>query len=145
MNVLQIILGLMQPIIFKVFPFFTYKSVINRQVKIYKKLKKKYPDVKENEILNYLLILRIEAPPRITSKEVEYDYYKEMLEKKDKTLEDVILEVIVFENIISRMQSVLIKFSKMGLTLDESKEEIEKFKIKVAEDIKESIEIKLVK
>ena len=145
MNVLQIIIGFMQPLIFKVFPFFTYKSVINRQLEIYKRLKKKYPDVKENEILNYLLISRIDAPPRIASKEVEYGYYKEMLGKKDKTLEDVILEIIVFENIISRMQSVLIKFSKMGLTLDESKEEIEKFKIKVAEDIKESIEIKLGK
>ena len=145
MNVLQVIIGLMQPLLFKLFPFFTYKSVINRQIKIYKRLKKKYPDVKENEILNYLLILRIEAPPRIVSKEVEYDYYKEMLEKKDKSLKDVIFEIIVFENIISRMQSILIKFSRMGLTLDESKEEIEKFKIKVAEDIKDCIETKLGK
>ena len=145
MKVFHMIMALIQSLLSRLFPFLTYKSVINRQIAIYNRLKRRVPEMSENDLLNRLIISRIEAPPRVTSKEEEYAHYKPLLENPSKTLEDVILAIVEYENILSRSEYVFNRLSKMGLSPIEALVEIENFKELVAEDIKESIEKKVKK
>jgi hypothetical protein len=145
MNVLQIIIGLTQPILFKIFPFLTYKGVITKQINIYKVLKKRRPEMSENDLLNHLIISRIEAPPRVAPKEEEYEHYRPLLENPNKTLEDVIWAIIEYENIVSRGEYVFNRLSKIGLSPLEVLGEMENFKAQVVKEIEESIEKKVEK
>lgn len=145
MKVFHMIMALPELLLSKLFPFLTYKSVINTQIAIYNRLKRREPGMSENDLLNHLIISRIEAPPRVTSKEEEYTHYKPLLENPNKTLVDVILAIVEYENILSRSEYVFNRLSKMGLSPLEALAEIENFKGQVAEDISESIKKKVKK
>jgi len=109
MNVFEKIYYFFQGILIKIFPSLGYKGVVDTQVKIYNKLKRKYPKALENDLLNSLIISRVKAPPRVASKEEEYKHYEPLLNNPEKTLEDVIWEIIFYENLKSRTNELLEK------------------------------------
>ena len=109
MNVFEKIYYLFLGILIKLFPSLDYKGVVHTQIKVYNKLKGKYPKALENDLLNSLIISRIKAPPGVASKEKEYAHYKPILDDLNKTLEDVIWEIIFYENFKSRTNEFLKK------------------------------------
>jgi len=129
----------------KAFPLFSHKGIINAQIRVYNKLRKWAPEMSENELLNHLIISRIETWPRVAAKEVEYAHYTPLLERPGKKLEDVIWAIIEWECILSRQEYVFNRLSKMGLSPSEVSEEIERFRWQVMGDTEESIEKKVKK
>jgi len=81
-----------------------YKSVVDTQINIYNKLKKKYPNLSEQEVLNKLIKSRISSALTRKGKEKECLYYNnlENLFNKEKDLEEVILKIVRYEYILSR-------------------------------------------
>ena len=103
MNIFEKIYYFFQGILIKIFPSLGYKGVVDTQIKVYNKLKRKYPKALENDLLNSLIISRIKALPRVTSKkEEEYNHYESLLNNPDKTLEYVIWEIVNYEYLESR-------------------------------------------
>ncbi len=129
----------------KAFPSYSYKGVINAQIRVYNRLKKSALDMSENELLNSLIISRIETWPRAAPKEVEYAHYAPLLEYPHKGLEDVIWAIVEWECILSRQEYVFNRLSKMGLSPWEVSEEIRRFRLQVMGDIQESIQKKVKK
>lgn len=89
----------------KVFNTFTYKGVVDTQIDIYNKLKKQFPDKKEDDILNMLIMTRIKSAAMLKSQfplsEME-KYYGPLLKKKSKGLDDVLSSIVWYEYIESR-------------------------------------------
>lgn len=102
MNVFKKTYYLFLGILIKLFPSLGYKGVVDTQIKVHNKLKRKYPKALENDLLNSLIISRIKAPPRVDSKEQEYTHYRSLLNNSDKTLRDVIWEIVNYEYLESR-------------------------------------------
>jgi len=88
---------------------FGYMGVVDTQISVYNNLKKAMPELSENEILNKLILSRIKTLPRIASKEEEKTHYKPLLDNSNKTLEDVIWEIIFFEFFENRTNELLKK------------------------------------
>ena len=117
-----------------------YPGVIKTQISIYNRLKKHYPGMPENELLNKVVISRMRALPRVGSKEQEQAYYAQFLESPNKTLEDVIWAIINYEFILSRAQEAIIKGQQMGLTMDEIARVWHDFETSVKHGIREALE-----
>ena len=148
MKVLHIIIGIIKGFLLKLFPSLGYKGVINTQISIYNRLRKRAPEMPENDILNRLIISRIKAPPRVASNislEEEYTHYRPLVENPYKTLEDVIWAIIEYENILSREEGLLNQLSKMGLSEPEILAGIDDQKAEMRRHIKESIEKRVKK
>ena len=88
---------------------FGYMGVVDTQISIYNRLKKAMPELSENDILNELILSRIKTTLKIASKEEEYAHYKPLLDNSNKTLEDVIWEIIFFEYLKNRTNELLKK------------------------------------
>ena len=86
---------------------FGYMGVVDTQISIYNKMKKAMPELSENDILKELILSRIKAPLGSVSKKEEYAHYEPLLDNTNKTLEDVILEIIFFEYFKIRMNKLL--------------------------------------
>lgn len=84
-------------------------GVVDTQISIYNRLKKTMPELSENDILNALILSRIKAPLGPASKEEEYAHYKPLLDNSNKTLEDVIWEIIFIEYLETRTNELLKK------------------------------------
>ncbi len=143
MNVFHIIIGLVQAIFLKVFPSLGYEGVINTQISVYNKIKKRAPEMSENESLNYLINSRIRSIPRVASKEEEYAHYTPLLEDANKTLEDVIWAIVEYEYVLSREEQLFNKLSKMGLSEPEIAAARDDQMAKPRRYIKESIKKKV--
>jgi len=139
MNIFEKIYYYFSGILIKLFPSLGYKGVVDTQIKVYKKLKRKYPKASENDLLNSLIISRIKALPRIVSKEEEYAYYKSVLDNPDKTLEDVIWEIIFYENLKSRTNEL----SKKKIPPKEIKKWILEVKQYIKENLNKSMKEKI--
>lgn len=126
-------------------PLFGYKGVINTQINVYNRLKKRMPEIPENELLNKLITSRAKALPRAGSKEQDQEYYAQFLENPNKTLEDVIWAIIDYEFIRSRAQEAIIKGQQMGLSIDEIVGHWHDFEARVKGDIRESIRRKAMR
>jgi len=68
-----------------------------------------------------------------------------LIENPDKTLQDVILAIIEYENIVSRGEYAFDQLTKMGVSPLGALTEIDNFTAQVAKDIKESIAKKVKK
>ena len=147
MKVLHIIIGIVKGsllgFLVKIFPSLGYKGVINTQINVYNRLRKRAPEMSENDLLNRLIISRIEAPPRVASKEEEYERYRPLLENPDKALEDVIWAIVEYEHILSREEHIFNQLSKMGLSEPEILTAIDDQKAEMRAYVKESIEKKV--
>lgn len=84
-------------------------GVVDTQISIYNRLKKAMPELSENDILNKLILSRIKAPLGSASKKEEYSHYEPLLDNSNKTLEDVIWEIIFFEYLKTRTSELLKK------------------------------------
>ena len=124
---------------------FGYKRVINIQINVYNRLKKRMPGLPENELLNKLITSRTRAWPKVGSKEQEQEYYAQFLQNPNKTLDDVIWAIIDYEFILSRAQEAIIKGQQMGLTIDEVVGHWHDFEARVRDDIRESVRKKAMK
>jgi len=127
----------------KMFSPFGYQGVINTQISIYNRLKRRAPQMPENELLNHLTNSRIRSIPRVASKEEEYAHYTLLLENSHKTLEDVIWAIVGYEFIQSRREELFAQGYKMGLSTEEIFKQIGDFQARIKIDIKESIKKKV--
>ena len=76
---------------------FGYMSVVDTQINVYKRFRRRYPNKTENQLLNQLIESRIKSPPRFTSKEEENAHYSSLLDNSNKNLEQVIWEIVRYE------------------------------------------------
>ena len=97
-----IIKTFLKMLMLRIFPSIGPKGVINKQITIYKRLKKKSPTASENDLLNSLIMSRINAPPSASTYQDEYAHYETILHNSNKTLEDVICAIVEYEYILSR-------------------------------------------
>lgn len=81
-------------------------SVVDTQIEFYKALRNSKPTLSEDEILNKLILSRIASPPAIVSAEEDLAHYQELLVKPSKDLEEVILKIIHYEFIETRMAKI---------------------------------------
>ncbi|MFC1663765.1 hypothetical protein ACFL0A_01420 [Patescibacteria group bacterium] len=117
------------------FKIFGYIGIVDCLIGVYIKLKKAMLETSEDEILNKLILTRIKAPPRVASKEEERAHYKPLLNNSNKTLEDVISEIVNYELWDSRADYLKRKFSsKFAVETD-----IAKAKTEAKRYIKESV------
>lgn len=144
-HILNTLIALPTAFLMKLFPVFSYKGIINTQINIYNKIKKRYPDMPEDEVLNSVLISRIRAPLGPVSKEEEDAHYAPLLQHPNKTLRDVIWAIIEYECVLSREEHVFRRLSKMGLSPSGVFREILMFEKQVVRDIEESIAKKVRK
>jgi len=142
MNLLSMIKGLVWAFLLKTFPSLGYKGTVDTQISAYNRLKRKFPAECENDLLNTLIMSRIEAPPRVASKQEEYTHYEPLLENPDKTLEDVIWAIVEYEYILSREEHLFNQLSKMYSSSAEILADVNILNSKVRRYIKESIKEK---
>lgn len=87
----------------------SYKTAVDTQIDLYKKFKFESPSyTKEEWVLNELINSRVRSElmlPEFSQKDPKA-FYAETLERKDKTLTDVILSIVYFEFIESRRDSL---------------------------------------
>jgi len=115
-------------LLLKIFPSFGPKGLIDTQISVYKRLKKKYPTAAENDILNFLIMSRINAPLSPSTSYEEKAYYKPMLQNTDKKLEDVIWAMFEYENIICRKAELDLQLQKINAQPTEITHEYQKWK-----------------
>jgi hypothetical protein len=144
MNILHITKGLINAFLLKIFPSLGPKGVVDTQITVYKRLKKKFPTASENDLLNSLIISRIKAPLSPTSSQEEYAHYELILQNPDKTLRDVIWTIVEYEYILSREEDVFNQFSKMSFSptfvLTEMNDEKARWRRYIKESIIENVD-----
>ena len=74
-----------------------YKGIVVTQISLYNKGKRVAPEVSENDLLNELIISRIQTRLRVAGREAEYIHYRPLLENPRKTLEEVIWALVEYE------------------------------------------------
>ena len=109
------ILNLAKGLFLKLFPSFGPKGVIDTQIQVYKRFKRENPNEAENDILNALITSRIHAPFGPSSKEREISHYQPLLEKNNKTLEEVLWSIFEYEYMSSRKEELFSGLAKEGV------------------------------
>jgi hypothetical protein len=115
MNILLSIKGLLSALLIKMFPSLGYRGAVNTQITIYNRLRAKFPNAAENDLLNSLIMSRIKSFPAMTSTEKEHIHYRPLLQNPNKKLYDVIWAIIEYENILSREDDIQAQFVRMEL------------------------------
>ena len=123
------------------FPSMGPKGVIDMQITMYKRLKAKFPYADENDLLNSLIMSRVNAPLGPSTKSEELAHYESLLQSTSKTLEDVIGAIIEYEYILSRGEKLLRQLSDIGAPPIAVVEEIERWFVYIREKVKEVKEI----
>ena len=136
MKILFIIKSLIDGLLLKIFPSFGPKCVVDTQIAVYKRLKKKFPTASENDLLNSLIMSRIKAPLSPTTSQEEYAHYELILQKSDKTLENVIWAIVEYEYILSREEQLHHELSAIGARPSAIIEEIEHWRNYIKKSIK---------
>lgn len=98
------ILNVVKKLFLMFFPSFGPKRMIDTQIQVYKRFKREYPNETENDILNDLIASRIPAPKEPSSRENEVAHYQPLIEKNNKTLEEVIWSIFEYEYMSSRRE-----------------------------------------
>jgi len=119
MGILTLVKMIVVGMLGRILPFLTYKGVVNTQIALYKKIKSREPETPENDLLNILLVSRIESLPRITTRKQEYRHYESLLRSSEKTLKDVIWAIIEYEYILSRQEHLLGQAVEIGSPQEE--------------------------
>ena len=145
MFIFQIVIGLINGLLVKLFPFLSHKGVINTQISIYNKLRRYAPEAPENDILNKIILSRIKSMPRVASKEEEYKHYELLLGDCNKTLHQVIYAIVEYEYILSRPEDISKQFDKMGVSESYALTALADFENTINQDIAESINKRTVK
>ena len=130
---------------FRIISKLGYKNLINTQIGVYNKLKRRYPEASENDLLNMLIISRISSVPLPKVGFIkEFAHYKPILDDSNKTLESVIWAIAKYEYFESGYaKSRNQKYRIPDWFLDEMKQKIRDYIRKaVEESIKENIEFR---
>jgi hypothetical protein len=101
----------------KIFPSFGPKELIDTQISVYKRHKKKFPKAAENDILNSLIMSRINTPLSPSTKHEERLHYDSVLQNTNKKLEDVIWAMFEYENVLSREAELNLQLQKINAHL----------------------------
>jgi len=94
------------------------------------------PYAAENNILNSLIMSRINTPLSPSSKHEERLHYKSILQNSDKKLEDVIWAMFEYENILSREAELNLQLQKINAQPAEITQELQKWKKYIMESVK---------
>ena len=92
------------------------RGVIDTQIRVYQRLKKRSPLQSESDLLNALIVSRIETPGSPSSQQEEYAHYEPILRRSQKTLEAVIWAILEYEDILSREKALQEKLAGMGVS-----------------------------
>ena len=115
-------------LLLKIFPSFGPRALIDTQISVYRRLKKMSPYTAENDILNSLIMSRINAPLGPSTKNEERLHYKFILQNTNKKLEDVIWAMFEYENILSREAELNLQLQKINAQPAEITQEYQKWK-----------------
>jgi len=115
-------------LLLKIFPSFGPKGLIDTQISVYKRLKKKFPKAAENDILNSLIMSRINTPLSPSTKHEERLHYDSILQNTNKKLEEVIWAMFEYENILSREAELNLQLQKINAQPAEIAQEYQKWK-----------------
>lgn len=115
-------------LLLKIFPSFGPKGLIDTQISVYKRLKKKFPKAAENDIINSLIMSRINTPLSPSTKHEERLHYESILQNTNKKLEDVIWEIFEYENVLSREAELNLQLQKINAQPAEIEQEYQKWK-----------------
>ncbi|HUS46431.1 MAG TPA: hypothetical protein VM219_10480 [Phycisphaerae bacterium] len=124
MRFLRMLKRLFWGLLIKLFPSLGPKGVIDTQITVYKRLKAKFPYADENDILNSLILSRVNAPLSPSSTSEELAHYETLLESTDKTLEDVIWTIVEYEYLLSRGPELHRELAEVGAKPTDVAEEI---------------------
>lgn len=85
-----------------------FGAVVSKQIDVYLDLKRRYTASTENDILNMLLTSRIKTYSMLPQSSYgnHLEYYDPLLDDDEKTLDDVIFDIVWYEFIISRQDWV---------------------------------------
>ncbi len=115
-------------------------SVINNQIIAYQRLKKKKPDVAEDDILNSLIMSRVNDDSLNPSAKPEASaHYETILKNKNKTVEDAIFAIVEYEYILSRRGQLLKDLAAVGAGPAEITEELERWRNYIRKSVKKHI------
>jgi len=106
--------GVFGGFLLKLFPSLGPKGVIDTQITIYKRLKAKFPHAHEDDLLNSLIMSRVNAPLSPSTKSEERAHYETLLQSTNKTLEDVIWAIVEYEYLLSRERELHSELTEMG-------------------------------
>jgi len=115
-------------LLLKIFPSFGPRGLIDTQISVYKRIKKKFPKAAENDIINSLIISRINTPLNPSTKHEERLHYDSILQNTNKKLEDVIWAMFEYENILSREAELNLQLQKINAQPAEIEQEYQKWK-----------------
>ena len=136
-KILFIIKSLISVLFVKIFPSLDPKGVVDTQIAVYKRLKKKFPTASENDLLNSLIMSRIKAPLSPTTFQEEYAHYGSLLQDPNKTLKDVVWAIVEYEYLLNRGEELHHQLAEIGAEPLAVAEELEKWLKYVDERIKE--------
>lgn len=136
MRILFILKALFWGILIKLFPSLGPKGIIDTQIKVYQKLKKKFPEASENDLLNSLIMSRVNAPFSPSTSQNEYSNYETMVQDPNKTLEDVIWGIVEYELLLSRGEQLFEQLSMVKAPPTAVIEELQEWKRYVKKRIK---------
>lgn len=68
----------------KLFNSFGPKGIVDAQIDVFKKLKNKYPYKPKDELLNLLIISRVNAPCGLSSKSLQMSHYADLVDNNQK-------------------------------------------------------------
>ena len=123
-------------LLLKIFPSFGPKGLIDTQISIYKRMKKMSPYAAENDILNSLIMSRINTPLSPSTKHEECLHYDPILQNTNKKLEDVIWAMFEYENVLSREAELNLQLQKINAQPAEIEQEYQKWKKYIMECVK---------
>lgn len=139
MKILKIILAVLKGLILRVFPSMGPRSVIDTQITVYRRLKNKFTTASENDILNSLIMSRINAPMSPSTTSEESIHYEPLLQNPNKTLEDVIWAIVEYEYILSRGEQLHQELAGIGAQPSAIAEELQEWRNYIKESIKENV------
>ena len=138
MRFLRILKRFLGGLLVKLFPSVGTKGLIDTQISVYKRLKRKFPSADENDLLNSLIMSRMNAPGSPSTREEELAHYETLLESSNKTLEDVIWAIVEYECLLSRGPELHRELAQMGAKPGDVAEEIEEWYRYMKERVAES-------
>jgi len=137
MNIFKIIMAFIKGLIVIIIPSAGPKGVINTQISVYRRLKKRFPAASEDDILNSLIMSRCNTQLGFSSRQKEIVHYKAILNNKNKTIEDVIWAIVEYEYILSRGEQFHKELLEIGAEPMDVTEEIVHYRKYVTKRVEE--------
>jgi hypothetical protein len=137
MTILRRIAAFLKGLLIQSLPSLGFKGMIDTQINVYKRLKVKYPGASENDLLNSLIMNRVNAPYSPSTTADEYAHYEAILQNSNKTLKDVIWAIVEYECLLSRGEKLHHQLAEIGAEPSAVTEELEKWIEYLNERVKE--------